>query len=156
MASTGSSSLPPLDLANADVQRLVRRIFHARGFARRLREAGWEDEDAIQEIYVGLLTRQRGRSRFDPSRASLSKYVFLVVSSVTRNLLARRGTKDRTWQEPDELAGLNVADPGSDLTLLTFKNPTRAALLDLFRGVPDPGLVGIPPAQCSLFDRRTP
>lgn len=151
MTSTGSSSLPPLDLGNPEVQRLVRRIFHARGFARRLREAGWEDADAIQEIYVGLLTRQRGRSRFDPGRASLSKYVFLVVSSVTRNLLTRRSTRDRTWQEPDELAGLNVSDPGPDLTLLTFKNPTRSALAEVFRGASEPELAGLPPVQCSLF-----
>ena len=151
MTSTGSCSLPPLDLANPEVQRLVRRIFHARGFARRLREAGWEDADAIQEIYVGLLTRQRGRSRFDPGRASLSKYVFLVVSSVTRNLLARRATKDRTWQEPDELAGLHVADPGPDLTLLTFANPTRAVLAEIFGSVSEPELIGLPPVQCSLF-----
>ena len=47
---------------------------------------------------LGLLTRQQTRSRYDPSRASLSKYVYLVAGSILANLLdyQRRRAK---WEQ---------------------------------------------------------
>ena len=59
---------------------------------------GHEADDLLQSVYVGVLVRQTTRSRYDPSRASLSKYLRLVAGSVLANLLDkhRRRAKHET------------------------------------------------------------
>lgn len=117
-------ALTPLDLADPKVQQLTRRIFFGRGFARRLRAAGWEDEDALQEVFIGLLTRQQGRSRFNPSRSSLSHYLFVVLSSMTSNLLKRRQIRERSLVSIEADAGMDTAVPPTDLRTITFPRQT--------------------------------
>lgn len=114
-----TDTLPPLDVGSPEVQRLTRRIFFSR-FSRRLTRAGWEADDALQEIYVGLITRQVGKSRFNPRRASLSKYLFTVISSITSQLLDRRYVRDIAAENLSDTVDMDLSNPGPDLSMLFY------------------------------------
>ena len=74
------------DLGDPATYQLVGRIFNGR-FAGRLQSSGVDPEDALQSVYVGLLSRSAGRSRWDPSRGSLSTWVYVATSGIVSNLL---------------------------------------------------------------------
>ena len=76
----------------------VRRLTAAHPLYRVARTRGHDPDDLLQAVCLGLLTRQQTRSRYDPSRASLSKYVYLVAGSILANLLdyQRRRAK---WEQ---------------------------------------------------------
>ena len=67
----------------ADIRRLTRThpLFRV-GIAR-----GLDADDLLQAVVLGILTRQQGRSKYDPARASFSRYVHLVAGSVLANVL---------------------------------------------------------------------
>lgn len=80
-----------VDLSDAEQRGLIERLFWAR-FAYRVRGAGLDPEDALQEVYRGLLARNLGKRPFDPQVSSLSNYGYIVIRSVVSNYLdaARR------------------------------------------------------------------
>lgn len=59
---------------------------------------GHDADDVLQSVFLGLLSRQRSRSRFDPQRASLSKYVYLVAGSIIANMLDYHRRRSR-WEQ---------------------------------------------------------
>jgi hypothetical protein len=86
----GSVGLPlapskGLDLNDPEVYGLAKRIYYKR-FNVRVRWLGIDEDDGFQDVIVGLLRRQKGKSRFDPDRSSLSNYLFMAMSSITRNM----------------------------------------------------------------------
>jgi len=64
-----------------DVRRIAWRTPSFRSAVR----SGHDPDDLLQEVYVRLLMRQRGRSAYDPDRGSFGRYVWIVVRSVIRN-----------------------------------------------------------------------
>ena len=88
-------------LSHPDVVDLVRRVFlgaNGSGWPRRLRRAGLDPEDTLQDVYRGLLARNAGRRPYDPTVSSLPTYVFVVVRSVCLNALdAQRRAAGRGW-----------------------------------------------------------
>lgn len=74
------------DLGDADVQRVVRRIYWAR-FSGRLEAIGIDPEDGLQDVQLRLLIKSRSEgSRWDPERGSLSKWVFVATRGIVMNL----------------------------------------------------------------------
>ena len=73
---------------------LLRRLYWAR-FSGRVAASGIDPEDGFQEIVVGLLTRQAGRSAYDPSRATLSGYLYLAMTGMTINMADREARRHR-------------------------------------------------------------
>lgn len=61
-------------------------------------QRGHDGDDLLQSVFLGLLTRQYSKSRFDPSRASLSKYVYLVAGSIIANLLDYHRRRSK-WEQ---------------------------------------------------------
>jgi DNA-directed RNA polymerase specialized sigma24 family protein len=62
----------------------VRKLLFA-GFGSRMFRSGYDPEDVLQEVYKGLLARNLGRCRFDPSKSSFGHYVHMVISCVLAN-----------------------------------------------------------------------
>lgn len=93
----------------------VRRLTAAHPLYRVALARGYDGDDVLQTVYVGILTRQRSKSRFDPQRASLSKYVHLVAGSVIANLLDYQRRRARweqlgAWQGGQEVDAAMVAE----------------------------------------------
>ena len=54
-----------------------------------LRKRGWEHDDLVQEVCLSVLTKQRGRSAYDPTRATQRDYVRMLAWSRMGHLLDR-------------------------------------------------------------------
>jgi len=62
----------------------VRKLMFA-GFGSRIFRSGYDPDDVLQEIYKGLLARNRGRCRFNPAKSSFGHYVHMVISCILAN-----------------------------------------------------------------------
>jgi len=55
------------------------------GFGTRIFGMGLDPEDVLQEVFKGILIRNRGRGAFDPRKASFGHYVHMVCGCVLSN-----------------------------------------------------------------------
>lgn len=78
------------DLGRRDHYDLVRKLYFGR-FSARVRAAGIDPEDGLQLVFEGLVRKsQSERSRWDPTRGSLSTWIFVAVSGLTINLAQKQ------------------------------------------------------------------
>jgi len=62
----------------------VRRLLW-RGFAGKMLSQGYDPEDVVQEVYRGLLVRNKGRCPWDARKSTFGHYVHMVISCVLTN-----------------------------------------------------------------------
>lgn len=62
----------------------VRKLFYA-GFGARCVASGYNPEDVLQEIYKGLIARNRGICPFDPRKSTFGHYVHMVCGCILAN-----------------------------------------------------------------------
>lgn len=62
----------------------VRKLFYA-GFARKVIGMGYDPEDVLQEIYRGILVRNKGKCPFDETKSSFGHYVHMVAGCIISN-----------------------------------------------------------------------
>ena len=62
----------------------VRRLLW-KGFAGKMLSQGYDPEDVLQEVYRGLLVRNKGRCPWDARKSTFGHYVFLVIGCVLTN-----------------------------------------------------------------------
>jgi len=62
----------------------VRKLLFA-GFGRRIFAAGYDPDDVLQEVYKGLLARNKGKCPWDPSKSSFGHYVYMVCGCILSN-----------------------------------------------------------------------
>lgn len=84
-----------IDLANRGHE--VRKLLFA-GFGRRIFSAGYDPDDVLQEVYKGLLARNKGTCPWDPSKSSFGHYVYMVCSCVLSNY-HRKQTRRRMFEQ---------------------------------------------------------
>lgn len=70
----------------------VRKLFYA-AFARGLIKDGYNPEDALQEVYRGLLARNKGKCPFDVRKSSFGHYVHIVTRCVLGNYIRKEKRK---------------------------------------------------------------
>jgi DNA-directed RNA polymerase specialized sigma24 family protein len=106
-----------IDLSRRGVE--VRRLLHA-GFGIRMARAGYDPEDVLQEVYRGILVRNRGKCPFDVRKSSFGHYVHMVIECVLSNYHRRESrhrTAESSWEDmPEgrrEAASDGVGDVGA-------------------------------------------
>lgn len=104
----------------------VRKLFYA-AFARGLVKDGFDPEDALQEVYKGLLARNRGKCPFDAKKSSFGHYVHIVTRCVLANYV--RKEKKRATHE---VAGERVSNDGESRE---WEIPVPATQEDSLRGL---------------------
>ena len=62
----------------------VKRLFLS-GFGSRVLKMGYDPDDVLQEIYKGLLIRNRGRCSWDQGKSSFGSYVHMVAGCIISN-----------------------------------------------------------------------
>jgi DNA-directed RNA polymerase specialized sigma24 family protein len=62
----------------------IRRLLFA-GFGKRIIAMGYEPEDVLQDVYRGLLARNKGRCPWDTRKSSFGHYVHMVCSCILSN-----------------------------------------------------------------------
>jgi len=71
-----------IDLKNR-WNEVVKLLF--KGFGRKIFSAGYEPDDVIQEVFKGILIRNRGKCPWDRRKSSFGHYVWLVCSCIMAN-----------------------------------------------------------------------
>ena|GEM_PF-2209045 len=64
-------------------------------FAPRLRQFQIDFDDALQQVYLGLLVRNEGDCPFDPAAGALTTYLYWAVNGMTCNMVAREWHRRR-------------------------------------------------------------
>lgn len=75
----------------------IEKIFYAY-YAKRAVSEGLSVEDLLQEVFKGLLVRNKGKGAWNPSRGSFGSYVHMVSGSVYKNFRKKeikRGMKEK-------------------------------------------------------------
>ena len=82
----------------------VRRLFMA-GFAQKVAQRGLDPEDVLQEVYKGLLVRNRGKCPWDSRKATMGYYVYMVSNNILSNY-----TRKKERQRSNEVFGWRGVD----------------------------------------------
>lgn len=86
-----------------------------RGFAGKMLSQGYDPEDVLQEVYRGLLVRNKGKCPWDARKSTFGHYVYLVIGCVLTNYhrkQARRIDKDALSLSLKNKDGEEYADIG--------------------------------------------
>lgn len=75
----------------------VRKLFFA-GYGRRVLRYGYDPEDVLQDIYQGILVRNRGKCPFDPNKSSFGHYVHMICGCIVSNYRRRYSRLERNEQ----------------------------------------------------------
>lgn len=84
-----------IDLAKRSHE--VRKLFYA-GYGRRVAKYGYDPEDVLQEIYQGILVRNKGKCPFDASKSSFGHYVHMICGCIVSNYRRRYSRLERNEQ----------------------------------------------------------
>lgn len=114
----------------------VRKLFFA-GFARRVLWYGYDPEDVLQDVYMGIMVRNAGKCPFDPSKASFGHYIHMVCGCIISNYRRRYSRLDRNEVfgiddqegEPQDVAASDLAvSPAPDIATLHLTEELSAIL----------------------------
>jgi hypothetical protein len=75
----------------------VRKLFYA-GYGRRVVKYGYDPEDVLQDVFMGILVRNNGKCPFDPSKSSFGHYVHMVCGCIVSNYRRRYYRLERNEQ----------------------------------------------------------
>lgn len=87
-----------------------------RGFAGKMLSQGYDPEDVLQEVYRGLLVRNKGTCPWDARKSSFGHYVYLVIGCVLTNYhrkQVRKTDKDAISLTKRNKDGEEMADIGA-------------------------------------------
>lgn len=85
----------------------VRKLLFA-CFGMRLTRLGYDPLDVLQEVYKGLLVRNRGTCPWDKRKSSFGHYVHMVIECVLRNYTR----KHRRIGKHEQVGAYTVTDDG--------------------------------------------
>lgn len=92
---------------------MTRKLYFGR-FSARVRGAGIDVEDGFQHVVEGLLRKTKSeRSRWDPTRGSLSTWLYVAMSGLTINLAdsASRRAHTAPGKRSDAASWLHLVAP---------------------------------------------
>ena len=135
----------------------VRKLLY-KGFGYRIHRRGFDIEDVLQEVYRGLLARNKGKCPFDPTKSSFGHYVHMVcgciLSNYERKMNRRRefeqvgmyakgvGTDDEYGGHSDAALGATTVEDGNRGTFsvedVAGTNRAFSSLLSVLEGTGRP------------------
>lgn len=100
MAPMAPMALVGIDLQNRSKE--VAKLLFA-GFGRRIYQMGYDPDDVLQEVYKGLLIRNRGKCPWTAAKSSFGHYVHMVCGCLLSNY-HRRQSRIRAMEQVGMLA----------------------------------------------------
>ena len=64
----------------------IKNLFYKRQ-GQKLMKTGVNTEEVLQEVYKGLLIRNRGSCPFDSEKSAMSTYIVMVIDCITMNYM---------------------------------------------------------------------
>lgn len=96
-SSPDLSIAPSIGIDLAKRGHEVRKLFYA-GYGRRVVKYGYDPEDVLQDVFAGILVRNKGKCPFDPSKSSFGHYVHMVCGCIVSNYHRRYSRLNRNEQ----------------------------------------------------------
>jgi len=113
----------------------VRKLFYA-GFGRRVARYGYDPEDVLQEVYKGLLVRNRGKCPFDPAKSSFGHYVHMVCGCIVSNYRRKYARLEKNEQfGVENLDGEIIDVRDADLVITDADQDNRAHSRSVLDGI---------------------
>ena len=115
----------------------IKNLFYKRQ-GQKLMKAGVNAEEVLQEVYKGLLIRNRGSCPFDPEKSAMSTYIVMVVDCITMNYMNKfNRISDRfvTGVEDDVASSYNASyeeDPSDAIFLQEIRATFSGVLLKVY------------------------
>ena len=115
----------------------IKNLFYKRQ-GQKLMKAGVNAEEVLQEVYKGLLIRNRGSCPFDPEKSAMSTYIVMVVDCITMNYMNKfNRISDRfvTGVEDDVASSYNASyeeDPSDAIFLQEIRSTFSGVLLKVY------------------------
>ena len=115
----------------------IKNLFYKRQ-GQKLMKKGVNTEEVLQEVYKGLLIRNRGSCPFDSEKSAMSTYIVMVVDCITMNYMNKfNRTSDRfvTGVEDDVASSYNASyeeDPSDAIFLQEIRASFSGVLLKVY------------------------
>ena len=114
----------------------VSKLFYA-GFGWKLANAGYDPQEVLQEVYSGILTRNKGSCPWDPKKSSFGHYVHMICGCVVSNYI-RKHSKFKTNERVGILGftsdgELEVTDAGSSAVVTDNQTFNEGAFMNDIR-----------------------
>ena len=115
----------------------IKNLFYKRQ-GQKLMKSGVNAEEVLQEVYKGLLIRNRGSCPFDPEKSAMSTYIVMVVDCITMNYMNKfNRISDRfvTGVEDDVASSYNASyeeDPSDAIFLQEIRATFSGVLLKVY------------------------
>lgn len=79
----------------------IKSVFY-KHFAKMCIQSKYDPEEMLQEIYLGILHRNKGNCPFDPAKSSLSTYIVMVSRCILFNIFNKENKTRSRLFEPKE------------------------------------------------------
>lgn len=79
---------PELGVDLSKYKEDIKLIFYKRQANRMIKE-GLDPEEVLQEVYKGILIRNKGKCPYDPRKSALSTYIVLVMDCIIMNIVSK-------------------------------------------------------------------
>ena len=115
----------------------IKNLFYKRQ-GQKLMKTGVNAEEVLQEVYKGLLIRNRGSCPFDPDKSAMSTYIVMVVDCITMNYMNkfnRISNRFVTGVEDDVACSYNASyeeDPSDAIFLQEVRSTFSGVLLKVY------------------------
>lgn len=115
----------------------IKNLFYKRQ-GQKLMKTGVNTEEVLQEVYKGLLIRNRGSCPYDSEKSAMSTYIVMVVDCITMNYMNKfNRTSDRfvTGVEDDVACSYNASyeeDPSDAIFLQEVRANFSGVLLKVY------------------------
>ncbi len=115
----------------------IKNLFYKRQ-GQKLMKTGVNTEEVLQEVYKGLLIRNRGSCPFDPEKSAMSTYIVMVVDCITMNYMNKfNRISDRfvVGVEDDVASSYNASyeeDPSDAIFLQEIRASFSGVLLKVY------------------------
>ena len=132
-----SIKTPKLGIDVGKHQEDIKKLFYKRQ-GQKLLKSGVNAEEILQEVYKGILIRNRGKCPFDSKKSAMSTYIVMVIDCITMNYMNKHNRiKDRyiPGVEDDVASSYNASyeeDPSDNIFLAEVRSSFTGSLLKVF------------------------
>jgi hypothetical protein len=120
----------------------IKLIFYKRQAHRMVKE-GLDPEEVLQEVYKGVLIRNRGKCPYDPRKSALSTYIVLVMDCIIMNIVSKHRKEKSRFEygsESDVASSCNTSfekDYTDNLMFVEIRKSFKKDQLTVFDAIMD-------------------
>ena len=120
----------------------IKKLFYKRQ-GQKLLKTNVNTEEILQEVYKGILIRNRGTCPFDSEKSAMSTYIVMVIDCITMNYMNKHNRISERFVpgvEDDVACSYNASyeeDPSDAIFLREIRSNFSGALLKVYDALMD-------------------